>query len=198
MRETEVVTRWLEMNAPEELRPATGRLDRLRLAAVDRPAPELAWFLYAAVGRRWRWTDRLGWSLAEWADHLAREDVRLHLARRGEAPAGYVEYRLGLPEEVQIWYFGLLPSYMGRGLGGELLTHAVRTAWGWNPGRVWLHTCSLDAPAALANYRARGFRVYDEKRETKLVPETVRPVFPPDEPDAGGGGTRPPDGPPAA
>jgi hypothetical protein len=32
---------------------------------------------------------------------------------------------------------------------------------------VWLHTCTLDDPAALPNYRARGFRPY--KQETYVI-----------------------------
>jgi hypothetical protein len=28
--------------------------------------------------------------------------------------------------------------------------------------RVWVHTCSLDGPAALANYQTRGFTLYKE------------------------------------
>jgi len=28
--------------------------------------------------------------------------------------------------------------------------------------RVWLHTCTLDHPSALANYKARGFRIFKE------------------------------------
>jgi len=30
-------------------------------------------------------------------------------------------------------------------------------AWAWGAAYVWLHTCTLDAPAALPNYLARGF-----------------------------------------
>lgn len=174
----EVVTWFLEMTEPGQLRRPADPPGRVRLGAVAEPAPEFAWFLYAAVGRRWGWVDRLEWSLEEWAEHARREDVSLHVAWVDDAPAGYVEYRLDLPEAVQIWYFGLLPSYMGRGLGGELLARAVERAWSWEPGRVWLHTCSLDAPAALENYRARGFRVYDERRERKRMPPRLRPAWP--------------------
>jgi hypothetical protein len=28
------------------------------------------------------------------------------------------------------------------------------------PTRVWVHTCTLDHPAALANYQARGMKIY--------------------------------------
>jgi hypothetical protein len=37
----------------------------------------------------------------------------------------------------------------------------ARRAWEAGARRVWLHTASLDHPNALANYLARGFRVYD-------------------------------------
>jgi GNAT superfamily N-acetyltransferase len=53
-----------------------------------------------------------------------------------------------------------LPEFLGRGLGKHLLTQAVQTAWGLGAARVWLHTCTLDDPAALPNYLARGFRPF--------------------------------------
>jgi GNAT superfamily N-acetyltransferase len=56
-------------------------------------------------------------------------------------------------------YFGLLPAFHGQGLGGFLLTHALRRAFELAP-RVCLHTCTLDGPAALPNYQARGLRPF--------------------------------------
>ena len=57
-------------------------------------------------------------------------------------------------------YFGLLPDFIGGGLGGALLTKAVERAFDLGATRAWVHTCSLDHPQALANYLARGMRVY--------------------------------------
>ncbi len=56
---------------------------------------------------------------------------------------------------------------LGRGLGKHLLSCAVRDAWALAPSRVWLHTCTLDHPAALPNYEKRGFARY--KTETYEV-----------------------------
>lgn len=53
------------------------------------------------------------------------------------------------------------------GLGGDLLTRALEEAWRLEAKRVWVHTCSLDSPAALANYQARGVRLC--KTETRLM-----------------------------
>ena len=65
--------------------------------------------------------------------------------------------------DVELVSFGLLPGFAGRGLGGALLAAATRAAWAQGPDRVWLHTCSLDSPAALPSYQRRGFRRYDER-----------------------------------
>lgn len=73
--------------------------------------------------------------------------------------------------DVEVAYFGLLPEWFGRGWGGWLLSVAVSTAWQQGAARVWLHTCTLDHPAALANYEARGFRRYDTHVETRRLRE---------------------------
>jgi GNAT superfamily N-acetyltransferase len=75
------------------------------------------------------------------------------------APAGYFELRREADRSVEIVYFGLLDQFTGRGLGGHMLTEAVRMAWDSGALRVWLHTNTLDHPAALPNYLKRGFRV---------------------------------------
>jgi GNAT superfamily N-acetyltransferase len=70
-----------------------------------------------------------------------------------------------------IAYFGLLPAFRGRGIGGQLLSHGIARAWDlperWPDReptkRVWVHTCSLDGPYSLANYEKRGFRIFDVK-----------------------------------
>ena len=67
---------------------------------------------------------------------------------------------------MEIAYFGLLPEFLGKGLGKLLLTLAVTEAWDSGARRVWLHTCTLDDPAALPNYLRRGFRKFKEERYT--------------------------------
>jgi hypothetical protein len=53
--------------------------------------------------------------------------------------------------DVEIDTFGLLPSQIGRGLGGHFLTLSVQLAWDLAPpgSRLWLHTSDRDHPAAL-------------------------------------------------
>jgi GNAT superfamily N-acetyltransferase len=121
-------------------------------------------FLYREVGRNYHWRDRLVWTDEETRAYLDDPLVRLFVLYVQGAPAGYFELRKDDENSVEIAYFGLLPEFMGKGLGKSLLSEAVKTAWQWGALRVWLHTCSLDDPAALPNYLHRGFTPFKEER----------------------------------
>lgn len=81
--------------------------------------------------------------------------------------AGYFELKKEADGSTEIAYFGLLPQFIGRGLGKHLLTRAIEQAWADDARRVWLHTCTDDDPAALPNYLKRGFKTF--KTETYTV-----------------------------
>lgn len=151
------------MHSPDELRPAPApAVPDLTLVQARRPSAELGRFLYTAVGRDWQWIDRLPWTDQQWLDWLSKPGVQTWVAYVEGTPAGYFQLDASEPGAVEIAYFGLLPGFIGQGLGGWLLTEAIRRAWALEPARVWVHTCSLDYPHALANYRARGMRVFKE------------------------------------
>jgi GNAT superfamily N-acetyltransferase len=154
------ITTWfLEMLDPGELRPARP-VDGFEVRRLDPPDVGLSRRLYEQVGEPWQWTDRLGWGTSRWSAHLAHAETWVGYLD-GE-PVGYAELtREG--DDVELASFGLLPGYAGRGLGGALLAAVTERAWESGAGRVWLHTCSLDSPAALPAYERRGFRRYDEK-----------------------------------
>jgi len=179
MREL-VLTMWsLEMLAPEELRAASPPRQPLHISRAEIPSPEFSRFLYTAVGGRWHWLARLGWSYAEWERHLDRPEVETWVAYIRGTPAGYFELE-ARPDDgtVEITQIGLLPPFIGRGLGGHLLTVAVRRAWAIGATRVVVHTFSLDHPNALSNYRARGFRVFDEFTGPASVPDAPPEPWP--------------------
>jgi ribosomal protein S18 acetylase RimI-like enzyme len=162
MRKT-VRTHYLEMTSPAELRPARKEVASDLIARrVEVVCPELNRFLYTSVGGAWYWTDRLGWKYADWEAYLDRSELETWVGYVGGNPVGYFELERQEGGDVEIVYFGLIPAFIGRGHGGRLLTRAVERAWEMNARRVWVHTCTLDGPAALANYQARGFRVYRE------------------------------------
>jgi GNAT superfamily N-acetyltransferase len=171
------VTTWtLEQLAPEELVGAPRPDLDLRLVRAERPSPELGRFLYSSVGGNWYWVDRLPWTYARWMEWQQRNGVETWVAYLGGTPAGYFELDASKPGEVEIAYFGLFPDCVGRGIGGWLLTRALERAWELRPGRVWVHTCSLDGPNALANYRARGMCVCSvETHAQDIDPEPQGP-----------------------
>ena len=131
---------------------------------------ELGRFLYAAVGRDWSWTDRLSWPFSKWSTHLERPEVEVWIAYLDGVIAGYFELERGAEGSVEIAYFGVLHQFTGRGIGGRLLCYAVERAFHTEARRVWLHTCSLDSPRAIENYRARGFKLFKEETTLEDIP----------------------------
>jgi GNAT superfamily N-acetyltransferase len=67
----------------------------------------------------------------------------------------------------------MLPGWEGEGLGGHLLTCAIERAWEAGADRVLVNTCTLDHPAALPNYLARGFEVVRKRTEWREMPPGV-------------------------
>lgn len=125
--------------------------------------------LYAAVGGPYHWRDRDAWSDRDLGIYLAQPGLSVWILRRGAETAGYVELHQQDDGSVEVVNFGLLPPFHGRGLGAHLLTIAVEQCWSMRAAHVHLHTCTLDGPAALPNYLARGFiPVRTEQYETTI------------------------------
>jgi GNAT superfamily N-acetyltransferase len=129
------------------------------LTRVGAPTPEYSRFFYRAVGGNWYWVDRIPWTYAQWSEWVDAPGYELWVCTVEGSPAGYFELDRADDGNVELAYFGLLPGYTGLGLGGWLLTQALSRAWADERTiRVWVNTCDLDSPTALANYTARGLR----------------------------------------
>jgi GNAT superfamily N-acetyltransferase len=159
---------YLEMTRPDALRPSRVAEPYVSVERVDSCPPSVWRHLYTEVGGAYRWTDRLPWTDDDIRAYLADPAVSLWTLTVSGALAGYFELRRDADDGVEIAYFGLLPEFTGRGLGGHLLTEAVERAWASGARRVWLHTNTLDHPAALPNYLKRGFTIF--KTEEYVVP----------------------------
>jgi len=163
----EVTTYYLEMTSPSELRPKDAP-EGFRIEECLVKQFELNRSMYRLVGGPWRWVDKLAWTDDEWRSFAEADNLRTWVAYYQDAPAGYYELQKQDGGNIEIAYLGLAPAFTGRGLGGHLLTHAIRSAWEWEgTRRVWVHTCTLDHPGALANYEARGMTVYRKTVEEK-------------------------------
>lgn len=159
-----LITTYLEMRSPNELCPKRCADARFQIRQQTQRDWRFNRDLYFRVGERWDWIDKRPWTEAQWKEYAAAPELRTFAAYYGDALAGYYELRCDTEGGVEIAYFGLLPQFIGRGLGGALLTSAIEQGWsrhgGISPKRVWVHTCNRDHPQALANYQARGMLVY--------------------------------------
>src|SRR5437762_1671777 len=173
-----VTTWYLEMLSPQQLRPAKLPVAEARVERADIPSPELSRFLYTAVGGQWYWWARLEWNYWRWLEYLDRPAVETLVLYVSGTPAGYDELEVQPDDNVEVAYFGLLPHFIGEGLGRYLLTAGVVSAWDQGARRVWVHTCSLDGPHALANYLARGFSQYDQRTAWVELPSVTPGPWP--------------------
>ncbi len=165
----EVTRTHLEMRDLAVLRPSRPPSADARLAREPLDADEYR-AIYALVGERWHWRDRLIMAETALAQYLAAPNIHVWVLRVGDEVAGYFELQQYSDKSVEIMYFGLAPRFMGQGLGGWMLTRAVEQAFGLGASVLTLHTCTLDAPTALPNYLARGFVITRTEQFFQEIP----------------------------
>lgn len=170
----DVTTTYLELPTREAFRPAVSVDPELLVLPAREPLVAFYRFLYDAVGRDYAWLDRLDWSDERLLAHLSRPSVTLLVLYANGTPAGYIELDAAPDDReeggTEVVYFGLIPHFHGRGLGKHLLSVGVGYAFDAGAERVWLHTCTLDGPHALANYQGRGFVPYKTMQHEETIP----------------------------
>jgi GNAT superfamily N-acetyltransferase len=159
------------MKSPGELRcPRIINL-HLEVKQLLSPSPELNRFFYTSVGKDWYWTDRLSWSEEQWLEYVNRPELETWVGYVSGQQAGYFELEMQSGANVEIVYLGLLPEFVGKGIGKQLLTTAIERAWQIGARRVWLHTNTRDHPHSLPNYQARGFRIFKQEQNYIDLPK---------------------------
>ncbi len=155
---------YLEMHSPDALQPSVSKDKSFVVQEILPVDPSLNKRFYLAVGESYEWTERAQWSLDTWADYIKQDSIHTFVAKSDDTELGYFEL---MPDgaDVELVYFGLLPTAIGKGYGSALLTRAVTEAWalveGMEDARVWVHTCNFDHPNALGNYQRIGFELYN-------------------------------------
>ena len=162
----EVIT-YLQMTTPGPAPARPGRSEKLALLRAEQPTVSFYRYLYDTVGGDWMWHERRRLS-DEALGHIIRDPlVEVYVMYVAGVPGGYIELDRRVSGEVEIAYFGLVPDYIGRGLGGYLLGWGVNRAWRRGVQRVWVHTCNFDHPRAIATYQRAGFAPY--RQEKRLI-----------------------------
>ncbi len=137
----------------------------LTIVQAENPTISYYRYLYDTVGGGWQWGDRRRMSDATLGAIVQDPRVETHVLYASGTPAGYAELDRRQADEIELAYFGLIPDFIGQGLGTYLLNWAIDRAWSYRPRRFWVHTCTLDHPRALPNYIRAGFEPF--KTETK-------------------------------
>jgi GNAT superfamily N-acetyltransferase len=161
----------LEMTRRPPLRPLPA--SPLRLVRWATPEPEKYRTLFRRVGGPWLWYSRLAMDDAALTAIVHDAGVEVYaVTDRAGIEVGLLELDLRHAGACELSYFGLVPELAGRGHGGWLMAEAMARCWRPGVTRVWVHTCTLDHPAALGFYRKQGFVAM--KRTIETFPDPRR------------------------
>lgn len=159
------VVTYLEMRTPPaHAAPRPPRPD-VTASRWERPRVDDYLELFHRIGDPWLWHGRLLQSRADIERLLRAPHYELWRLCAGNDVAGLGELNRSRAGEVKVEYFGLVPDWIGTGLGGYFLRTLVHEAWRGDVERVWLHTCTEDHPSAVDVYRRVGFEPYDQEVE---------------------------------
>lgn len=162
MEVVDVTVYYLEMLSPS-CRSVKAPRDGLTVSHIPAPSVEFYRQLYDAVGRDFHWLSRRKLSDAELAAVIQNPLNEIHVLHAAGTPAGFAEFDRRHPQEIELVQFGLTGEFIGHGLGKWFLQKTIDQAWSYQPRRFWLHTCTLDHPAALHNYQKAGFVLFKEE-----------------------------------
>jgi GNAT superfamily N-acetyltransferase len=125
-------------------------------------------FFYKNIGKKHKWVDRLVWTEQDWIDYVSKEKLSTYILKDKKELIGYFELIFYQDiRELEIAYLGILEEYLGKKLGGYLLSEAIKKSCSLGATRTWVHTSSLDHKNALKNYLARGMKIF--KSETLII-----------------------------
>lgn len=162
----------LEMRERPRPRPMPPSPFRL----VHWPAPDGDKYraLFRRVGGPWLWFSRLVMDEARLRSILEDPEVMVYaVIDRAGVEVGMLELDFHTKATCELSYVGLVPEITGQGHGNWLMAQALAFAWRKDVARVWVHTCTLDHPAALGFYRRHGFVPYQRTIETFPDPRLI-------------------------
>lgn len=141
--------------------------------------------LFRRVGEDWLWFSRAVMADEELLALLSHPKVEAYALVGGAADIGLLELDFRPRGEAELSFFGLVPEAIGSGAGRHLMNAAIRRAFREPIRRLFVHTCSLDHPAALPFYVRSGFVPYrraievaDDPRLRGALPLTAAPQIP--------------------
>jgi ribosomal protein S18 acetylase RimI-like enzyme len=150
----------LDMRAEPRLPPAPKPSGKYALIRAEKPPVHFYRYLYDTIGRHYAWVSRKKLSDAELAAIIHNDDVEIYVLWLNGAPAGFTEIDFRMMPDADLCFLGIVPEFIGMGLGRYLLCEAIGIAWSRGPERLTVQTCTLDHPNALRLYQRHGFSPY--------------------------------------
>ncbi|MGY8961732.1 MAG: GNAT family N-acetyltransferase, partial [Alphaproteobacteria bacterium] len=125
-----VTTTSLEMTArpTRPPKPPPTLNNPLMLLRAERPTISFYRYLYNTVGAKWLWYERRSLDDDALSAIIHDEQDFIYVLHVGGVPAGFVELDCRDMPNIEIAYFGLMPEFIGRGLGGRLIDWALESA----------------------------------------------------------------------
>ena len=157
------------------VRPLPSDVSVVRLA---RPSLSFYRYLYNTVGSPHLWWLRRAMPDTALAGILEDQAVEIHVLYRGGEPSGFFELDGRSRPDVNLSYFGLMPSAIGRGLGTAFLRAAVDGAFALTGRGITVNTCTADHPRAMPTYLQIGFKPTRSVREIWDVPTRLGMAIP--------------------
>ena len=157
-----IIRNYLEIKSLNQLSEIKKSDDNYSLNQIIPNDFQLNKFFYKQIGKNYQWVDRLIWTDKNWIEYVSSPNLFTFVLKNNEDIAGFFELMYHKDKlETEIAYFGLLKEYIGKKLGGYMLSEAIKKSFSYNVKRVWAHTCSLDHKNALKNYLSRGMKIYN-------------------------------------
>jgi ribosomal protein S18 acetylase RimI-like enzyme len=157
-----IIRNYLEIKSLNQLSEIKKSGDNYSLKQVIPNDFQLNKFFYKQIGKNYHWVDRLVWTDKNWIEYVSSPNLFTFVLKNNDDIAGFFELMYHKNKlETEIAYFGLLKEYIGKKLGGYMLSEAIKKSFSYNVKRVWAHTCSLDHKNALKNYLSRGMKIYN-------------------------------------
>ena len=168
----DVTVYYLEMLSPSG-RVVKPPRDGLAVIHAKRPTVAYYRFLYNTVGRDYNWRSRGSRPDDELAQLIQDPLNEVHVLHVEGTPAGFAELDRRQPAEIELIQFGLMPGFIGQGLGKWFLQWTIDKAWSYQPKRFWLHTCTLDHHAALPNYLKAGLSLFRQEHKQEMLADDL-------------------------
>ena len=165
---------YLDMRERPDRPPAASR-GGVEVRRAVTPTISFYRYLYDAIGGDWTWTARRLMDDDRLSADIQDPLVEVNVLWVGGVPAGMMELDRRSGCDIELLYFGLMPAFIGRGLGRYALDWTIDRAWSFRPSRFWVHTCDLDHPNALAVYQKAGFVIYERGKSREVILHDMKP-----------------------